>query len=138
MGLCASLTSVRHSLFLFLSSCLWRAPCETWSGLLYFHGVHVLLDLFIVCSVFSEKKVFREAWWVSIGKMERSVGMIYSQYIALQPQSSSQKSSAFRTKEGTLPCTTEGFVSGGQIHSGQILRPRSSGYFVCHSNVLQQ
>lgn len=51
MGLSASLTSVRHSLLLFLSSCLWRAPCETWSALLYFHGVHVLLGFFIHCSV---------------------------------------------------------------------------------------
>lgn len=78
MCLSASLTSVRQSLFIFLSSCLWRAPCETWSALLYFHGVHVLLGFFIHCSILSEEKIFRDAWWVSIGKMERSDGIIYS------------------------------------------------------------
>lgn len=102
MDLCASLTLVRQGLFLFLSSYCWRAPCETWSALLYFHGVHVLLVFFFLshCSVFSEEKIFRDAWWVLIGKMKRSVGIIYSQYVALQPQTSSQKSSASCTKEG--------------------------------------
>lgn len=74
----------------------------------------------------------QRSWWVLEGKMERSV-----ESFPLSTLLCSHKSSA-SAPEGTLPCTSEGFVSGGQIHSGQILSPRSSGYFVSHSNVLQQ
>lgn len=138
MDLCASLTLVRQGLFLFLSSYCWRAPCETWSALLYFHGVHVLLVFF--------KSLLCIQWGKDIQRClvgfdredEEVCGNHLLSVCCFAASDKQPKKLCLLHQRGALPCTTERFVSQGQIHSGQILRLRSSGYFVGHSNALQQ
>lgn len=143
-SLCISLKSVRHSLFLFLSSCLWRELCETWSVLFYFHRVHVVLFfLFLPTALYWVRERVSHRGLVGFHmegeKLWGMWHMVFSMwYFVLQPQTSSQKTSAFFSKELKLPCNREGFVSTRQIHSGEILRSRSSRYSASHNLVLQQ
>lgn len=143
-SLCISLKSVRHSLFLFLSSCLWRELWETWSVLFYFHRVHmVLFLLFLPIALYSVRERVSHRGLVGFhmegGKLWATWHVVfYMWYFVLQPQTCSQKNSAFCSKELKLPCNREGFVSTRQIHLGEILRSRSSRYSASHNLVLQQ